>query len=110
MVKYPRKFKYMGGVPGNFAKVLSPQSGRRAGERCTLNLTQKRGKPKIISNLMIIREASWGGLGGILGRLAAKLRAIGPRGRFWGSKIEAKMDAKRVSKKSKRVSGVLEGL
>ena len=43
-------------------------------------------------------EASWGGLGGLLGRLDAKLRAKMapswvPRGRFWGSKNEAKMDA-----------------
>ena len=45
-----------------------------------------------------IWEASWGVLGGFLGRLEAKLRAKMvpswiPRGRFWGSKNEAKMDA-----------------
>ena len=45
-----------------------------------------------------IWEASWGGLGGFLGRLEAKLRAKMapswvPRGKFWGSKKEAKMDA-----------------
>ena len=45
-----------------------------------------------------IWEASWGGLGGLLGRLEAKLGAKMvpswvPRGRFLGSKNEAKMDA-----------------
>jgi len=45
-----------------------------------------------------IWEASWGDLGGLLGRLEAKLKAKMvpswvPRGRFWGSKSEAKMDA-----------------
>ena len=45
-----------------------------------------------------IWEASFGGLGGLLGRLEAKLRAKMapgwvPRRRFWGSKNEAKMDA-----------------
>ena len=43
-------------------------------------------------------EASWGGLGGLLGRLEAKVRAKMvpswvPRGRFLGSKTEAKMNA-----------------
>ena len=41
---------------------------------------------------------SWGCLGGFLGRLDAKLRAKMapswvPRGKFWGSKNETKMDA-----------------
>ena len=45
-----------------------------------------------------IWEASRGGLGGFLGHLEAKLRAKMvpswvPRGMFWGSKNEAKMDA-----------------
>ena len=45
-----------------------------------------------------IWETSWGGLGRLLGRLDAKLRAKMapswvPRGRFLGSKTEAKMDA-----------------